>query len=503
MNKETKKNRQDKNSQETTLSSLLSPLSFLPLAIIPVLFSLNFPFFWDTIQLSSKHAHHFFEHNFSQFFLPSEMDSGHFPAFGMYLAALWKIFGRTLAVSHLALLPFLIGLWYFLFKIGNFFLGKKYAWLLVVFTFSDPVFAGQSVLVSPDIAVMFFFLMGLNAILHQKKIWLGLAAIGLAAMSMRGMMVVLSLYFFSLLVSIVVKEFEPKMDFKKWFLFLWNKALPYVPSGLLSLAFLAVHYQHTGWIGYHVDSPWATAFEKVDFMGFVKNCAVYVWRILDFGRIFLLAFGVYAFYHFWQRKNLNSFPNKFYLLLALLAATLFCLSPSVLIHKGLLLHRYLLPVIFTLNLLAIYLLLNANLKYKNALLTLAFIGLATGNFWVYPKHIAQGWDATLAHVPYYELREEMIKFIDEIGIKKEEIGSAFPNISGTKYTDLAEVDENFVKFDLDKNNYILYSNVMNDFSDEELMELEENWIMIEEIRSGGVCFVLYSNLAIHFDNFSE
>jgi hypothetical protein len=44
---------------------------------------------------------------------------------------------------------------------------------------------------------------------------------------------------------------------------------------------------------------------------------------------------------------------------------------------------------------------------------------------------------------------------------------------------------------------------MNDFSDEELMELEENWIMIEEIRSGGVCFVLYSNLAIHFDNFSE
>ncbi len=422
------------------------------------------------------------------------MDSGHFPAFGIYLAALWKIFGKTLAVSHLAVLPFLIGVWYFLFKIGDFFLGQKYAWLLVVFTFLDPVFAGQSVLVSPDVAVMCFFLMGLNAVLHQRKIMLGLAAIGLAAMSMRGMMIVLSLYFFSLLASIVAKEFEPKMDLKKWFIFLWNKALPFVASGLLSLAFLAAHYQHAGWIGYHVDSPWAASFEKVDFMGLVKNCAVYIWRILDFGRVFLLLFGTYAFYHFWQKKKLNGIPKKFSLLVALLVATLFCLSPSVLIHKGLLLHRYLLPILFALNLTAIYLIMNVDLKFKNGLLGLAFIGLATGNFWVYPKHIAQGWDATLAHVPYYELRAEMIDFIEGAGLSKQEIGSAFPNISGTKYTDLTDFDNNFEKFDLEKSNYILYSNVMNDFSDEELVELEENWSVIKEIHSGGVCFVLYGNV---------
>ena len=427
------------------------------------------------------------------------MDSGHFPAFGMYLAVLWKIFGKTLAVSHLALLPFLIGVWYFLFKIGDFFLGKKYAWLLVVFTFLDPVFAGQSVLVSPDLAVMCFFLMGLNAILHQKKILLSLAAIGLAAMSMRGMMIVLSLYFFSLLASIIVKEFEPKMNFKKWFLFLWNRALPFVPSGLLSLAFLAAHYQHTGWIGYHVDSPWATAFEKVDFMGFVKNCAVYVWRLLDFGRVFLLLFGVYAFYYFWQKKKRNDIPKKFSLLVALLVATLFCLSPSVLIHKGLLLHRYLLPIMFALNLTAIYLILHGDLKFKNGLLGLAFIGLATGNFWIYPKQIAQGWDATLAHVPYYELRTEMLYFIEEEGLNRKDIGSAFPNISGSRYTDLADYDDNFVKFDLNKNAYILYSNVMNDFSDEELLELEKNWFIVKEIRSGGVCFILYRNVQMQLE----
>ena len=48
-----------------------------------------------------------------------------------------------------------------------------------------------------------------------------------------------------------------------------------------------------------------------------------------------------------------------------------------------------------------------------------------------------------------------------------------------------------MKFDLAKNNYILYSNVMNDFSDEELVELEENWNVIKEMRAGGLCFVLY------------
>lgn len=421
------------------------------------------------------------------------MDSGHFPAFGMYLAALWKIFGKSLAVSHLAVLPFLLGTYFFVWKIGYFFLGKSAAWLLAVFTFLDPVFAGQSVLVSPDLGVMCAFSAGLYAVLLRRKILLIFAAILLAALSMRGMMIVLSLYLFDLLTAVIARDFQPNADLRARVTFLCKRALPFVPAGLLSLAFLYAHYRHTGWIGYHADSPWAASFAKVNFSGFVKNCAVLVWRILDFGRVFLLSLGAVAFWFFYPKMRQSTYPRKLLVLAALLCATVLCLTPSVLIHKGLLLHRYLLPILFALNLTALYLFLHSDFKKKKVWLLAAFIGLATGNFWVYPRNVAQGWDATLAHVPYYELRREILDFIEEENIPLADIGSAFPNISGFKYTDLAEGDGNFQKFDLTKNPYILYSNVMNDFSDAESAELADDWTKVKKAERGGVCFILYKN----------
>lgn len=421
------------------------------------------------------------------------MDSGHFPAFGMYLAACWKIFGKSLAVSHLSVLPFLLGVWHFSYRLGDFFLGGRFAWLLTICVFLDPVFAGQTVLVSPDLGVMCFFLAGLWAIIKPQKLLLAVAAIALAALSMRGMMIVLALYFFKLLTHIIAFDFSPKSSPLSWLKFVWKNALPFVPAGLLSLAFLYAHYAHTGWVGYHADSPWAPAFAKVDFAGFLKNCGVLVWRILDYGRVFLLLIGAAAAFVFYRKKVKNGFPRKFLLLVSLVGVCVFCLTPSVLIHKGLLLHRYLLPLLFALNLTALYLLIKAEIKFKNALLALGFIGLATGNFWVYPKHVAQGWDATLAHLPYYDLRDEMLNYIEEKSLEKSEIGSAFPNISGFEYTDLQPRGWEPVRFDFAENDYILYSNVMNDFSDAELTELENDWKKVKEMKSGGVCFILYGH----------
>ena len=67
-------------------------------------------FFWDTVQLASQHAQFFLENGFSTFLLPDEMDSGHPPTFGFYLALVWRVFGKTLSISHLAMLPFLLGI---------------------------------------------------------------------------------------------------------------------------------------------------------------------------------------------------------------------------------------------------------------------------------------------------------------------------------------------------------------------------------------------------------
>ena len=63
------------------------------------------PFFWDTVQLASKHAHHFYENGLRWTPLPPEIDSGHPPVFGYYLALAWTCFGKTLPASHCAMPP--------------------------------------------------------------------------------------------------------------------------------------------------------------------------------------------------------------------------------------------------------------------------------------------------------------------------------------------------------------------------------------------------------------
>ena len=140
-------------------------------------------FFWDTVQLASRHAHWYYGQHFQHLLLPDEIDSGHPPGFGMYLAAVWVLFGKSLAASHLAMLPFLFGIIYLLYIIGSYFGGQRSSWMLILLAFAGPVLAGQSVLVSPDIVLVFAFLLALSGILYQKEAAAMAGALLLAACS--------------------------------------------------------------------------------------------------------------------------------------------------------------------------------------------------------------------------------------------------------------------------------------------------------------------------------
>ena len=61
------------------------------------------------------------------------------------------------------------------------------------------------------------------------------------------------------------------------------------------------------------------------------------------------------------------------------------------------------------------------------------LGLLTGHFWIYPDPVAKGWDATLAHVPYFGLRREAITYLDNKGIPLETVGSDYPNLCANQY----------------------------------------------------------------------
>jgi hypothetical protein len=490
-------------------------------------------FFWDTMQLASQHAHFFYEDsNFSTFLLPDNMDSGHPPTFGYYLALMWLFFGKSLIVSHLAMLPFLIGIVWQAWKLGERVVGEGWTlWFLLMLSVC-PVVAGQAVLVSPDIVLLFFFFMGLNAVLNYvffdfhdgseldanvretfkvsrtSDFDLSIAILGLAAISMRGMMVAAGLFIFYFLIKIpylkalILNKNNSKINKFNVKELIYNdkhplsiKGIfsiisPFLLGGFFALIFLAYHFIHKGWIGFHTDSPWMTAFERVNGVEFIKNGIILVWRLIDFGHLFLWLICIYGLI-----KIKKTLPTT-RLLISLLIVLLTVLTPTLLIYKGLLAHRYLMPIYVVLILLTVKIISDLkNYKRQLVVALIALFGLASGNFWVYPQPISTGWDATLAHLPYYDLRNDMLAFIDSQHINHEDIGSAFPNQRDFETTDLKKIDpsvkNHFSTYNLSKNRFVFYSNIMNEFSEADLVELKTNWRAIKVFKKWQIQVILF------------
>jgi hypothetical protein len=455
-------------------------------ALILTILVRNNPFFWDTVQLGSIHGQFYFDNNFSSFFLPENIDSGHPPTFGIYISLVWKIFGKSLMTSHLAMLPFLFGIIFHLEKLGKYlFQSSIFTFAFILLLILDPCLAGQAVLVTPDIVVAFFFLMSLDGIFNEKRKLLAFGVIGLCLISMRGIMVAAAIFSLDFLnyFFILKKEIKLKPIFVN--------TLPYYIGVGLGLSFLLFHYLETGWIGYHENSPWAPAFEKVDLKGGIKNIAILGWRLLDFGRVFLwLVLLILGFNIFRKKEKIDLKTQQ---LLVLFSTLIFFLTPALIIHKMLLGHRYLLPIFLIIDFIAVYFIYKyvEKREWKIALFTICFLGLSLGNLWVYPKKISQGWDSTLAHLPYYELRNDMIGFIEKEQLPFEKIGSAFPNLLSLKYIDLKNEEKHFEEKDLNQQEFIFYSNIFNDFTDEEINELERNWKVVKEFNRLNVCVILY------------
>ena len=454
----------------------------------------NNPFFWDTVVLGGKQGHWFYETTFSNFFLPEEINSGHPPLLGFYLALVWSVFGKSLFVSHLSMIVFQWGILWQLYRIAYFFTKNNTAIILPLLAIADPVLMGQFVLISPDVLLVFFFLLALNSIfrdltpkLNSHKILLALAAMGLAMVSLRGMMVVMILYVFELFQTFIIdkKEFSIRA--------LFQKAIVYIPSGLLAILFLWTHYQHNQWIGYNLNSRWAENFQTNDFSGIIRNTLILGWRLVDFGRIFVWL-GVFGIVFISYKNKISLFKNKEIKTLAgllFLSLTFFYLN--FIRYQGLAAHRYLLPVFMVLSIFLFVLIFKfvRTQKSRAIIWGIVILGLFSGNLWIYPEKIAQGWDATLAHVPYYGLRKKMFDYIERENIDVTKIGSAFPETGAFKYRDLSDRTEGFVEKDFEKNTYIFYSNVMNNFSDTEIDLLHSEWKIVQSFEKRGIWVHLY------------
>lgn len=372
------------------------------------------------------------------------------------------------------MLPFLFLLivegWFLAEKL----LGENKGAIFLLTLVASPIFASQSLLVSPDIALCAFFMLSLNGMLRNQGVKFTLGALGLSMISLRGMMVLFVLFLF-----FCIKNLKSIKNEKLFTII--QKLMPFIPAALFGITFLGWHYLEKGWIGYFAGSSWAESFEKVDAIGMLKNGIIVIWRLADSGHLFLW---VLLIVFLWKKKLTfrQFFQND---LVVLLVLTILFLTPTAIRFTGLNGHRYFLPMYITLILCFLKIVGNKKLIF------IAIIVLFLGNFWVYPQPIATGWDSTLAHLPYYHLRKEMMQYIDSQKIDIKTIGTSFPNWDKNKWIDLNEDERQFAKKDSLKNEYIFYSNIFNDFSAEELHTLRQNWKIEQLLRGGQVEVILY------------
>lgn len=379
--------------------------------------------------------------------------------------------------------PFSIGIVIQLYRFLRHYMPQKYIFPVMILVLADTTLLTQSIIFSTDLVMIFFLLLSINSIIENKRILLSVAVIGLFFSHMRGAMGVIMVGMFDLYKN---------QSWKKP-LQVFSTSLAYLPGVFLFASYFIFHYITKGWIGYHENSPWIGCFEVVDWRGFFRNIFIVAWRLVDFGKLFIVLALFYLAFRF--IKGNHPIDNFISDLLILLVLSILAFVPISLAYKVLNSHRYFIPITMLFTILAGYMLFNVITirTTRIVIYCIMLFGLLSGNFWTYPDTVAKGWDATLAHIPYYSLRNKMLDYIDSQEISFTDIGTEVPNNGRLKYYDLSD-DERYIPIkDFKHNKYIFYSNVYNMFTDEEIAALKKHWIVIKEYRCLLIRVTLYKN----------
>lgn len=444
-------------------------LAFCFLVALGILFlaTIHNPLFWDSILLSGQYGTFYYLHFGRSLFVPAEM-AGYPPLWGYYIALMWKLADRSLLTSHVAMLPWIL---IFIFQVNRAVhrsvdkIWRSWVWVLVLV---EPVWLAQSTQVAPDLALIALFWLIFNDLEDRHWLRSSMVMCLLLLLSPRGLLAAVGLLFYA-----VIQERQNRA----W---LWV----FLPPVLVAGSWYFIHKIHFGWSGYSSDNEWGGLFSIVSVRGFIKNVVVLVWRFLDQGRcIIFLVTGLI----FWKRSELFSGTSSIWRLLACLAFVYF---PAFLFFENGTGHRYLLP--FTTLLILVSGQVISRLQVRSALLAFAIsaLGLLSGHFWVYPEPIANGWDSTLAHLPYFDLKNQAL----------EELKMVRPQSVGTDFPNLRPVSEEYLKITettlfkpkaLRSDSLVLYSNVFNGFSEADRDTLKNHYQLQNAWKMGSVKMELY------------
>ena len=448
---------------------------------------LNNGYFWDTIQQISKEAHGYYQTGFSSLLLPAT-DTGadavatgyHPPLMGMVTAALWKIFGYRLWVSHAFVMLWAVVLVCNVWKLlTRLFSHRMAGWVLLI-VMLEPTVLTQFAIASPDFILLTAFIVALRGMLEHKSRLLALGLIVLCAVNMRGIfagagLFVVQLYYSRLQVS------NP-LNLRSVF----NIMLPYLPALVLTAGYFGYYFAARGWFFTHAGGHYSLPSGAG---AVVKHLAEYGLRSVENGRIVIWLIGIYVAFHLSKKmKTLSAELIAVLLLFALLAGLYLLLGCFTRMPFS---ARYFMPQFFLLTVLVLKGLTEivTGKKFIVYLIVVLCFEL-TGHLWIYPRKIAKSWDCTLAHLPYYGLRAECFQYIDKQGWNYKDISGGFCLYGNRRFTELGNADKTVGTST--NNRYFIYSNISN--VDDSLFDELENptyWTPVRQFEKGAVVIIIY------------
>lgn len=454
---------------------------FTVISLVIFSFSYNNGMFWDNVLFASKMGNHLYEKGVFNWTIPDSFDPGHPPTLGFCLAIFWKIFGHKLWVSHLLMLPFTIGLLYQIEKFVSYYFKNKIKVLFgTLLILADPTLFTQLVIVNPEVIQFFFFFLAVNSILYKNYNLKIIALFFLSIISYRSMMLCAGIFLFDFLNSYSIDKQKIKSILNSKFI------VSYLIGSIPGVIYVILRLTEKGWLQSHPNSPWAELWQFADLRGILKNFVILGHRYADFGRIFILLFILFSL----SRIKKNIFTKDIKQLLLLAFTSVFLVMIASLLATNSFGHRYFIVSYSSLILIS-FIILSTFYKRKIIIYISLIICLITGNLWIYPRNISQGWDASLAHVPYHNLRIEAINYLDKKSIKINEVASFFPNCTSIDNIDLSGDMRSFSNFN-GKNNYLFYSNVYN-LTDEEYEIIDNNYIIIKQFNKFNIHIYIYKH----------
>lgn len=270
----------------------------------------------------------------------------------------------------------------------------------------------------------------------------------------------------------------------------------YMMPVFLITGWMLWHYHETGWFLFSPDAAFE-ANQKIVFTPLImfRKSMFVLWHIVDFGRVFIWLFIVGCSIYFIKKRKKLPILNILLLFIITPLIVYMITFSSIAGHIG---HRYYLNIFLFSFILLCFLLQQINLKKKiiYGLMIFFCVGLVTGNFWLYGAGFSNGWDTSLKVLPYFHSMNEMSSFVKEQRINPEEIGTKFPLCQDVKYTYLTTESFHFADMDaasIENFQYILLSNMSNQFTVKEKNTLNAKWVLIKKFSRGQVYLRLFKN----------